>query len=416
MSDQIRVLIVDDIPETRDHLTKLLGFEADMTVVGAASSGREAIALATSLQPDVVLMDINMPDMDGITATEQLSSAVPSAAVVMMSVQGEADYLRRSMLAGAREFLVKPFSSDELSTSIRQVWSREREKVTRLVVPAAVAAPTNGTRPHHGRGQVVAFFSPKGGVGRTTMAVNSAVSAVVELGKKVCLVDASFQFGDVGVLLNLNPKNLSIADLAPEIQAGNEWESLDNFLVNHSSGVRVLLAPPSPEMAELITPAGIKQVLEALALEHDVVFVDCAAGINDTTLAVLDAADIILTILTLEITSIKNMRLFLEIAERLGYEEGKVRLVLNRADGNLGIRVADVEHSIGRKVDYTIVSDGRSVVYALNRGIPFVLTSREAQVSQDVLALARAISGEQSVPSTDDARKPAPRKSLFAWR
>jgi pilus assembly protein CpaE len=416
MPDQIRVLIVDDIPETRDHLTKLLGFEADMTVVGAASSGREAIALATALQPDVVLMDINMPDMDGITATEQLSSAVPSAAVVMMSVQGEADYLRRSMLAGAREFLVKPFSSDELSTSIRQVWSRERDKVTRLVVPAAVAAPTNGTRAHHGRGQVVAFFSPKGGVGRTTMAVNSAVSAVVELGKKVCLVDASFQFGDVGVLLNLNPKNMSIADLAPEIQAGNEWESLDNFLVNHSSGVRVLLAPPSPEMAELITPAGIKQVLEALALEHDVVFVDCAAGINDTTLAVLDTADIILTILTLEITSIKNMRLFLEIAERLGYEDGKVRLVLNRADGNLGIRVADVEHSIGRKVDYTIVSDGRSVVYALNRGIPFVLTAREAQVSQDVLNLARAISGEQSVPSTDDARKPAPRKSLFAWR
>src|SRR4029079_12122267 len=112
MSDQINVLIVDDIPETRDHLTKLLGFEPDMTVVGSASSGREAIDLATSLQPDVVLMDINMPDMDGITATEQLSTAVPTAAVVMMSVQGEADYLRRSMLAAAREFLVKPVSSD----------------------------------------------------------------------------------------------------------------------------------------------------------------------------------------------------------------------------------------------------------------------------------------------------------------
>jgi pilus assembly protein CpaE len=416
MPDQIRVLIVDDIPETRDHLTKLLGFEADMTVVGAASSGREAIALATTLQPDVVLMDINMPDMDGITATEQLSSAVPSAAVVMMSVQGEADYLRRSMLAGAREFLVKPFSSDELSGSIRQVWAREREKVTRMVVPAATAMPTNGSRPHHGRGQIVAFFSPKGGVGRTTMAVNSAVSAVAELGKRVCLVDASFQFGDVGVLLNLNPKNMSIADLAPELQSGGEFDSLDSFIVNHSSGVRVLLAPPSPEMAELITPSGIKQVLEALALEHELVFVDCAAGLNDTTLAVLDTADIILTMLTLEITSIKNMRLFLEIAERLGYDEGKVRLVLNRADGNLGIRVADVEHSIGRKVDYTIVSDGRSVVYALNRGIPFVLTNREAQVSQDVLNLARAISGEQPLPSSEEARKPAPRKSLFAWR
>src|SRR4051794_4614560 len=322
MADQIRVLVVDDIPETRDHLTKLLSFESDIDVVGSAASGREALEMAVRLNPDVVLMDINMPDMDGIAATEQLSTTVPSAAVVMMSVQGEADYLRRSMLAGAREFLVKPFSSDELSASIRQVYVRERDKANRRVLPTASGSPANGTRPNGRRGTVVAFFSPKGGVGRTTMAVNAAVAAAAELGKKVCLVDASFQFGDVGVLLNLNPKNMSIADLAPEIQAGNEWESLDSFLVNHSSGVRVLLAPPSPEMAELITPMGIKQVLDALRAEHDIVFVDCAAGINDTTLAILDSADTILTMLTLEITSIKNMRLFLEIADRLGYEDG----------------------------------------------------------------------------------------------
>ena len=102
MADRIRVLIVDDISETRDHLAKLLGFEPDMEVVGTASSGAEAIDQAARILPDVVLMDINMPDMDGITATERLSAQVPGAAVVMMSVQGEADYLRRSMLAGAR--------------------------------------------------------------------------------------------------------------------------------------------------------------------------------------------------------------------------------------------------------------------------------------------------------------------------
>src|SRR5215813_8684284 len=186
MPDQIRVLIVDDIPETRDHLTKLLGFEPDMTVVGTASSGREALDIATSLQPDVILMDINMPDMDGITATEQLSTAVPTAAVVMMSVQGEADYLRRSMLAGAREFLVKPFSSDELTSSIRQVFTREREKLSRIAVtPPAVAAAT-------------------------------------ELGQTTTLLDASFQFGDIGVLLNLNPKNKSIADMIPELESTSE--------------------------------------------------------------------------------------------------------------------------------------------------------------------------------------------------
>ena len=145
MADQIRVLIVDDIPETRDHLTKLLGFETDIEVVGSASSGKEAIELAVKLQPDVVLMDINMPDMDGISATEQMAARAPGAAVVMMSVQGEADYLRRSMLAGAREFLVKPFSSDELTASIRQVYTREQEKLSRMAaVPMAVGTPAGG--------------------------------------------------------------------------------------------------------------------------------------------------------------------------------------------------------------------------------------------------------------------------------
>ena len=412
--DTIRVLIVDDIPETRDHLTKLLGFEGDMEVVGSAASGAEAIDMATKLSPDIVLMDINMPDMDGIAATEKLATAAPLCSVIMMSVQGEADYLRRSMLAGAREFLVKPFSSDELNASIRQVYAREREKLSRM---APVAAPA-GAAPAQGRepGQVIAVFSPKGGVGRTTVAVNLAVAAATDLNKKVVLVDASFQFGDVGVLLNLNPKGKSIADLLPELEAG-EPESLDTFVVTHSAGFRVLLAPPSPETAELITPAAVRKVIEKLRYEADVVIVDCAAFFNDTTLGILDMADTILTMLSLEITSIKNMRLFLEVADQLGYEKGKVRLVLNRGDSALGIRVTDVEQSIGRKVNDTITSDGRSVVYALNRGVPFYLSNKDAQVSQDILRLAKAVIGERAqVASADDAAKGQQKKSLFAWR
>jgi pilus assembly protein CpaE len=417
MADLIKVLIVDDIAETRDHLTKLLGFEGDIEVVGAADSGRQALEMAGRLRPDVVLMDINMPDMDGIAATELLAAEVPTASVVMMSVQGEADYLRRSMLAGAREFLVKPFSSDELTASIRQVYTREREKQGRITVTNVAAAAATAATASRDRepGQIVAVFSPKGGVGRTTIAVNFAVAAASDLGQKTVLVDGSFQFGDVGVLLNLNPKNKSIADLVPEMEAGGEPESIDTFVINHSSGVRVLLAPPSPEMAEMITPAGVRKILEVLRATNDLVVVDCTANFSDTTLAILDAADVILTALTLEITSIKNMRLFLEVADQLGYEASKIKLILNRADSTLGIRVSDVEHSIGRKVDHTIVSDGRSVVYALNRGVPFVLSNREAQVSQDVIRLATAIVGGERKTATAEDPKQGSRK-LFAWR
>jgi pilus assembly protein CpaE len=175
MADRIRVVIVDDIPETREHLTKLLGFEPDIEVVGAAASGIEALEMASRLQPDVVLMDINMPGMDGIATTEQLSANVPTTAIVMMSVQGEADYLRRSMLAGAREFLVKPFSSDELVASIRQVHQRERDKVSRMIERPVHANGSGGD--HRAPGRIVSVFSPKGGVGRTTIAVNLAVAA-----------------------------------------------------------------------------------------------------------------------------------------------------------------------------------------------------------------------------------------------
>ena len=421
MNDQIKVLIVDDILETRDHLSKLLSFEADIDVVGVAASGAEAIERAVALAPDVVLMDINMPDMDGIAATELLAIKCPTAAVVMMSVQGEADYLRRSMLAGAREFLVKPFSSDELNASIRQVWTRERDKMARMGITAAAnaaAAQKGPAGPSSDGGVVVAVFSPKGGVGRTTVAVNLAVAAASIGSKRVALMDGSFQFGDVGVLLNLNPKSKSIADLVPELDAG-EIESIDTFIIDHSSGVRVLLAPPSPEAAEHVSASHAKRVLERLRAEHDVTIVDCPATFNDTTLAILDEADVILTILSLEITSIKNMRLFMEVTDQLGYGSDKIRIVLNRADAALGIRVSDVENSIGRKVQHTIVSDGRSVVYALNRGVPFFLSNREAQVSQDILRLANEIVGTEAKVAPATTTSPASaaaKKSLFAWR
>jgi pilus assembly protein CpaE len=413
VTETIRVVVVDDILETREHLAKLLSFETDIDVVGVAASGREAIDIASRLTPDVVLMDINMPGMDGIATTEELGRTVPTASVVMMSVQGEADYLRRSMLAGAREFLVKPFSADELCSAIRGVYSREREKLGRMSVaqPQQTSALTVPVDREPGR--VITLFSPKGGVGRTTLAVNLAVAIAADQGRSVALMDASFQFGDVGVLLNLNPRNKSIVDVLGE--GGGEAEHVDNALVSHSTGIRVLLAPPSPEMAELVTTDHIRRVVERLRMTHDVVIVDTAPMFQDATLALLDMSDTVLGVLTLEITNIKNIRLFLEVADQLGYGSEKVRLVLNRADSAYGIRVADVENSIGRKVDHTVTSDGRTVVYALNRGVPFVWSNKQAQVSQDILGIGRAIAGD--APATAPAEKAAPAaRKLFAWR
>jgi pilus assembly protein CpaE len=121
---KIRVLIVDDIQETRETLQKTLVLGSDIDVVGTAATGEQAVAMAVEQQPDVVLMDYILPGIDGLVATEQILQEVPSTQIIMMSVHGEADYFRRSMLAGAREFLVKPFSGDELLQSIHRVSQR----------------------------------------------------------------------------------------------------------------------------------------------------------------------------------------------------------------------------------------------------------------------------------------------------
>jgi len=411
VSEQIRIVIVDDIAETREHLTKLLSFESDIEVVGAAASGEEAVDLTGKLQPDILLMDINMPGMDGIATTERVSATFPTTSIIMMSVQGEADYLRRSMLAGAREFLVKPFSSDELTSSIRQVYIREKQKRGRMVMAAPGGQPSGESGKKDGK--IVTLFAPKGGVGRTTLAVNLAVALAGEQRQSVTLVDGSFQFGDVGVLLNLNPKNKSIIDVVADPSADDE-DLVDTTLINHSTGIKVLLAPPSPEMAELITVDQIRRMASRLRATNDFTVVDLWPHFNDVSLALLDMSDVILTILTLEITNIKNIRLFLEVAEQLGYGD-RLKLVLNRADSAFGIRVADVENSVGRKIDHQVVSDGRTVVYALNRGVPFVWSNSQAPVSEDILKISRALVSEQAPSEGEDEKEPA-KKSLFGRR
>ncbi len=409
----IKVLIVDDIPETRDHLSRLLGLEREIDVAGTAGSGDEAIQMAMDLRPDIIVMDINMPGMDGIAAAEIISQRLPHSPIIMMSVHGEAEQLKRSMLAGAREFLVKPFSADEFTTSIKRLHEREltrRDQMQEAAGAAVTTAALNSGDPEDH--QVIAVFSPKGGAGRTTLAVNLALALRRETNQRVALIDANLQFGDVGVLLNLNPKNRSVAEA---VEGGEpDGDIIESVMVEHSTGIRVLLAPPSPEGADLITPTFLKKIIGFLRETHDWVVVDLPSGLNDHTLGVLDAADQILVVAALEITTIKNVRLFLEVADQLDYERSKIRLVINRSDASQGIRISDVEASIRRTIDGTIVSDGRLAVLAVNRGVPFVVSHPESPLSRDVFKLARTLAGAGTATTgkTDKAAK----RGLFARR
>ena len=175
--NKIRVLIVDDIAETRENIRKLLQFENDVEVVGAAGTGREAIQAAREIRPDVVLMDINMPDMDGIAATEAIRRESSATQIVILSVQGDPNYMRRAMLAGARDFLTKPPSVDDLTGALRRAGKMAHDERAKNILSAGVpGAGMAAAMQDASLGKVITVYSPKGGSGCTTVAVNLAVA------------------------------------------------------------------------------------------------------------------------------------------------------------------------------------------------------------------------------------------------
>ncbi|MFN3761985.1 MAG: CpaE family protein, partial [Anaerolineae bacterium] len=378
--EKIRVLIVDDIAETRENLRKLLSFAPDIEVVGTAATGEEGVQLARELVPHVVIMDINLPGMDGITATEQIAREVPTAQIVILSVQGETGYMRRAMAAGARDFLVKPPSGDELMATIRRVYEIGQAQAARMA-PLQVTPTGPVGRPVPARhGQLVVVFSPKGGVGCTTVAVNLAIALQTRLGagQKVAIMDGSFQFGDVGVMLNLQATR-SVADLAMRVEE-LDTDLLTSVLTPHPSGVRVLLAPPNPEAAEAFISADggmaegsrrINAILDGLLSEFDLVVVDTWSMLNELTLTFLDRADLILLVVTPLIPDIKDIRHFLELADRLGYPRTKIGLVINHSDRKTGLRLDQIERALIPALAH-IPYDERAGVVAANRGLPIV--------------------------------------------
>ena len=408
----ISLLIVDDISSTRDNLQKLLSFEDDIEVAGTASDGREGLEAAHRLQPDIVLTDVNMPVMDGIQLTETLASELPTSPVIIMSVQGERDYLRRAMQAGAREFLIKPFSHDELVAAIRRVYQLEQKKGTFIAKslppqPEAPAAPRSSAP-----AEVILVFSGKGGVGKTLIATNLAVALAEQTGGRVALVDLDLQFGDIGVMLNLDHSR-SITELV-DGSSGIDEESVGEVLANGPAGVKVLLAPISPELADLVTAEHVRALMAELRRAFDYVVVDSSSHLTEFNLEVIELAQRVLVVTALTIPAIKDAKLTLKVLESLSVDAENTMLVVNRVDGYADFNRESIEQSLRVPVAVQIPHDPRIVGDAITNGTPFVTAHPEAEVSKAIRELVARLlpehAGGAAAPEPADRKK---RKGLF---
>jgi pilus assembly protein CpaE len=388
--DKIKVLIVDDVAETRENIRILLQFENDIEVAGMAGSGRSGIETARELKPDVVLMDINMPDMDGIKATELIHQITPATQIVILSVQGDPNYMRRAMLAGARDFLTKPPAVDELTDAIRRAGLMAHEEKAKAASQHIMGVDSSGTPlATASLGKVIVVYSPKGGSGATTLAVNLAVTLNNEE-TPVALVDGNLQFGDVTVFLNEQVRN-SILDLAPRADE-LDAEIVESVMMTHAaSGVKILAAPARPEYAENVTGEQFTKILQFLRRMFFYIVVDSSSALTDVVLAAMDTSDIVILITTQDIPSIKNSRLYLDLADILKIDRKRILFVMNRFDKHIGILPEKISENFKHEIAAVIPFEERIIVPSVNRGIPFMLGDRSRPISKSFLSLAQVV-------------------------
>ncbi|MDS0525885.1 response regulator [Clostridium sp. SHJSY1] len=363
--NKIRILIADDIKETINVIKKILSLDKEtFEVVGEAGNGEEVLKLIPNVKPDVVLMDINMPILNGLEATEKITMEYPSVMVIIMSVQAENEYLKKAMFHGAKEYIIKPFDHDVLINTIITTYEKYKERQVKFTHNLDVMRDT----------KVIAFFSSKGGVGKSVLSLNTAIVLSKEYDKKVLLIDMDLQFGDISILVNqYNQKTILHAVEDGQIDS---YENMKPYLYKYNENFDILFAPGKPESAEYITKEAIENIMNLAKNQYDVVIVDTGINFNDNTLYILDIAQNILMISTMEIVALKNTKLGLGVMDSLEYDKDKVKLVINRFNTNYGISKKEVEEAFKGGVFAFIPDEEKNVAISVNKGLPLCDTNK----------------------------------------
>ncbi len=387
--DKISVIVVDDTDESREMILRMLQFDASIEVVGKARTGLEAIEVAQKLKPDVIVMDINMPDMDGITATEQIRRKNPFIQIVILSVQNDANYMRKAMLAGARDFLTKPPMIDELTIAIRRAGDLAHEEKAKAAI---VYTPTGMTgalgqafRMPVQLGKIICVYSPKGGAGCTTVATNLGV-ALKTTDNKVAIVDTNLVYGDVAVFFNEHGKN-SILDLVGRSTELDSEIIEDVMVVNKTTNLELMVAPKEPELSDARKGEPVHQILTFMKQIYNYIIIDTTSHLTEIVQTCLDVADYIILLTTQDIPAIKNAHQFLSIADASEISRDKIIFVMNRYDKRIAISPERVGDSLKQPVSVAIPFEDRIISNSINRGVPFMVDNKAAPAGKAILML-----------------------------
>ena len=381
----IRVLIAANLEE-RQRLCAGLAAGAEIEPAGQARDEREAVRLAHALRPDIVLLSAGLPPLGGYAAAEKLAvSGLPLETILVTPDASNADLLganlRAAMRAGAKDSVSSEASPAELCDCVRSVYAEARRR--RSAAFAADAAPSAGAK-------VIAVSGAKGGIGKTTLAVNLAAALAAETQAPTVLLDLYTQFGDAALMLNLFPRR-TLADLVKNDIADIDFPLLEEHLERHECGLRMLAGASAPLPLDALSPECLDQMLSLLRRENCQVVLDVPPVLHDTTRLAVSQADAVLLVANLfDLTTLADTRLWLDALSGSCVAPDAIQVVLNRASPANRLQLPDITRTLGRAAHCLIPNDGKLVPASVNAGLPFTLSHPNSKVACSVFGLARS--------------------------
>jgi pilus assembly protein CpaE len=385
----LRLLLVSTEEGMRDEVGgALAGWAGDQQLFWVSQPDL-APARVQDLLPHVILLDDALAGTHAVSLIRELRIRAPGTAILALIGEEAIGQAREAVMAGARGFVTKPLQADDLLTTLRQT-----------LVPRH--APQEPEVEERVDGRIVVFCAPKGGTGRTTLALNTALSLRLSTNQRVALVDADYAAPALDVALNLY-SDRNVSDLLPRLSRLDQ-DLISSVLVTHASGMHVLLAPPPADLSNPISLPQVQHIMVLLKRMFPWVIVDLGLPLDETAFAFLDSADrIILTVLP-EMVGLRNTRLMLDQLRGRGYADDKVWPVLNRATMVGGISPRDIEERLRVPLAHRIPDDQPAATHSINRGVPLVANHHRSAVARAMRALAQQLIEEQPAEDTVEAR------------
>lgn len=377
----IRVLLLEPDAAAASLARETLARDDHMVLVGVVADQSALLDKLGSTYAQVAVVDLGSLRGDIGPAVRDILARMPESCVIVTGANAAPGVISSAVTAGARGFILKPYEPDDFIATIRDAYVnlQELRRLQRIE-----RAPGTGGRP----GTVISVYSPKGGVGCTTIATNLAVALAQRKGATVAILDLDLQFGDVGVALDLRSAN-SIADLLDHVDAIDRG-LIDEVFVKHVSGVRALLAPESLAVVPSIDPDRVARIIDQLRPHFQFIVCDLWSSLEELTLATLRLSDRILVVTTPELPALRNIRR-VSAATGLLLEDERTLLVANRVPGKAGVSIGDIEKGLGRPIAATIASDGVGITQAINRGISMLDDRSRARAGKSYRKLADLI-------------------------